>query len=234
MYHMWYLYMLIGIYVMAPIVLRFKNSISERMFYRVSFVFLILASISRWTTSTVRLNWDIGQSFEYLGYFMIGYSIRKMCEKKSNTKALTAILGGLLIELCAAGLEYRQMMNGIKKPEYGIVMPYCPLIVLASVLIFYGVTVWNVNRSFAKCSGITFFIYLVHAGVWDFIGRVLNDGMKITILNGAIWIGVFVIIVFAISYGLSKVYLWIWSKVDKQKRATNFLLRMVRLQEEVC
>lgn len=30
-----------------------------------------------WTTQTVRLRWDVGQAFEYLGHFMIGYVIRK-------------------------------------------------------------------------------------------------------------------------------------------------------------
>ncbi|MCM1087062.1 MAG: acyltransferase family protein [Muribaculaceae bacterium] len=77
MYHMWYLYMLIGLYALAPIVIRFKNSIPEENFYKITFVFLILASISMWTSNDI-LAWDVGSSFEYLGYFMVGYSIRKI------------------------------------------------------------------------------------------------------------------------------------------------------------
>jgi surface polysaccharide O-acyltransferase-like enzyme len=41
MYHMWYLYMLIGVYAMVPIILRFKRSISEKTFYKVSFILLM-------------------------------------------------------------------------------------------------------------------------------------------------------------------------------------------------
>lgn len=95
MAHMWYMYMLIGVYVMVPVVLRFKNSITEKMFYRVACVFLILASISRWTTEKVWLSWDVGQAFEYLGYFLVGYSIRKINKgKRNNAKAIVSIGGG--------------------------------------------------------------------------------------------------------------------------------------------
>lgn len=82
MYYMWYLYMLIGIYALTPVVIQYKDNVPEKTFYRVSFVFLILASISQWTTERVRLNWDLGRSFEYLGYFMAGYSIRKILKIK--------------------------------------------------------------------------------------------------------------------------------------------------------
>ena len=237
MYHMWYLYMLIGIYAMVPVVLRFKNSISERNFYRISFVFLVLASASRWTTKNVRLMWDIGQSFEYLGYFMVGYSIRKMCKKRNNKKACLMILGGLLFELCAAGLEYKEIVDGVLANElrYAITSPYSPLIVSASVLIFYGFTLLNVNKNFTKCSSLTFYIYLIHAGVWDFMKKmllILKGSEYLTDLNGAVWIAVFVIIVFTVSYCLSKLYLWIWNKLDMGKRITKFITRMVHLQIE--
>lgn len=92
-YHMWYLYMLIGIYCLAPIVVRFKDSIKYETFRKIVFIFLILGSLSRWTTENVRLNWDIGQSFEYLGYFMVGYVLRKDLQKNTG-KGILLIIGG--------------------------------------------------------------------------------------------------------------------------------------------
>ena len=59
MHHLWYLYMMIGVYALAPIVLRFKNSISEKSFHKVAFIFCIWACISHWT-GTRQLNWDLG------------------------------------------------------------------------------------------------------------------------------------------------------------------------------
>lgn len=87
MYHMWYMYMLIGLYALAPICIRFKNSVSKHTFEKVAFIFLIVASLSRWTTGNIRMHWNAGQSFEYLGYFMIGFVLRDQTkEKKSNKR----------------------------------------------------------------------------------------------------------------------------------------------------
>ncbi len=233
LYHMWYLYMLIGLYALAPIVLRFKNSISEKNFHKVTVAFLVLASISMWT-STSKLSWDVGCSFEYLGYFMVGYSIRKVSKKKNNKKAILAVLTGTLFELCAAGLEYQQIIAGITEDElkYSIIGPSNPLIVLASILFFYGFTVLGVKKDLTKLSRLTFWIYLIHAGVWHFISNVimLIKGKNVfTQIDGGIWIPVFVAVVFAISCVLSRLYIWLWEKIDKEGRITNRLLRIVHL-----
>lgn len=236
MSHMWYIYMLIGIYALVPVVIRFKESITEKMFYKVSVVFLVLASVCQWT-STVRLMWDIGQSFEYLGYFMAGYCIRKIfAGRKNNVKAFISILAGILLELCVAGLKYKQIIAGISETDlkYQFLSTFCSFIALAaSVLIFIGFTLLNVKKQYADMSGITFYIYLIHAGVWDFVLHVLKLVAKCNIckeLNGGIWIPVFVIAVFVISCVLSKCYLWIWTKLDKEKKITDYLLKIARLR----
>lgn len=233
MYHMWYMYMLIGLYILAPITMRFKKSIPERSFHKVTFVFLVFASISMWT-STSELSWDVGCSFEYLGYFMVGYSIRKINRGKNNRKALLAVLAGILLELCAAELEYQQMVAGILESElkYSIVGPSSPLIVLASVLIFYGFTVLDVKKDLTKLSSLTFWIYLIHVGIWEVISKMirLTKGENaFTKMDGLIWIPVVVAAVFAISCVLSKLYIWLWRKIDIEKRITNTLLRIVHL-----
>ena len=238
MYHMWYLYMLIGVYAMVPVVMRFKSSISDNTFYKFTFVFLILASISRWTTGKVRLQWDLGQAFEYLGYFMVGYTIRKMNQNhKNRIRAITMIVLGIVFELCAAGLEYKQLIAGIAENElkYRIVSPYCPLIVPASILIFYGFTMLNITVNLKKISGITFFIYLIHAGAWDVMVKafhLLKGKEFLTGLDGAIWIPLFTVVIFIISCILSRLYLWLWSMIDKNKRVTKYLAHIIHLQTE--
>ncbi|MCM1218385.1 MAG: acyltransferase family protein [Lachnospiraceae bacterium] len=233
MYHMWYMYMLIGLYLLVPITIRFKDSISEKNFHKITFIFLAFASLSMWT-SNFRLSWDAGRSFEYLGYFMVGYSIRKICKEKNNKRATLAVLAGILFEICAAGLEYRQMVAGIAESElkYSIVEPSSPLIVLASILIFYGFTVLNIKKDVTKLSRLTLWIYLIHAGVWDFIIKVvrLTKGENILVkTDGMIWIPIFVVVVLGISCVLSKLYIWLWGKFDKEKKITNKLLQIIHL-----
>lgn len=79
-YHMWYLYMLIGVYILIPVIIRFKNDVGEKRFAAVSYVFFILASLSMFTSSH-KLNWDLGTSFCYCGYLMAGYTIKKSVNK---------------------------------------------------------------------------------------------------------------------------------------------------------
>jgi surface polysaccharide O-acyltransferase-like enzyme len=166
---------------------------------------------------------------------MTGYSIRMMCKEKNNRKACIMIISGVLFEICAAGLQYKQMMDGIEKLKYEIVGPYCPLLVPASVLIFGGFTFLSIDRSFTKCSSLTLYIYLIHAGVWDFMQKIFYRAKGqdyLTDLDGGIWIMIFTVILFVISYYLSRIYVWMWDKIDKEKRITKVLVQMVHLQME--
>lgn len=214
-YHMWYLYMIIGVYLMAPIVMRFKNSISYGNFRKTVLVFLILASVSRWTTEKIRLSWDLGQSFEYLGYFMMGFVIRKDLQK-NNLNGILLIMLGAAVEIATAFVEYKfQIVGGIMESDlkFQIVSPYCPTIVLASLLIFAGFTKLQIryNQQIEKLADMSFFVYLFHAGVWDFFGggvlKHLTKGKAdIVCLNNIYWIPIFVAIVFMISIALTNFY----------------------------
>lgn len=235
MYHMWYLYMMIGVYALAPVVIRFKESITEEMFYKVSFSFLLFANLSRWITGEVWAKWSIGQSFEYLGYFMTGYCIRKiLIVKKDNSKAFILILTGIFLEICAAGLKYKQLANGLGDNDLQLQIEslYFPFVDSVSVLFFGGFTLLNIEKEYANVSDGTFYVYLIHAGVWDFFSNRIAIGQNfIKGLNAGIWIPILTIAVFAMSYVLSKLYLWVWMKLDKEKRITSHLLKIARLEE---
>lgn len=212
-YHMWYLYILFGLYLLAPIVIRFKDSIKYENFRKVVIIFLILGTFSRWTTENVRLNWSLGAIFEYLGYFMIGYVIRRDL-KKSNKKGVFLILVGFLIEIATSFIVYHfQIVKGISESrlEYRIVSPYCPTIVLASVLIFAGFTMLKSehNTLIEKLAEMSFVVYLVHAGVLDVIVKILivTKGEYYTnILNNTYYIPIFVLVVLLVSIFLTIIY----------------------------
>lgn len=198
---------------MAPIIVRFKDSISYKNFRKIALVFLILASISRWTTSEIYLSWDLDQSFEYTGYFMTGYVIRKDM-KKSNLNGSFLIMLGLLIEIATAFLMYRvQIINGIDgtRLKFKINSPYCPTVVIASLFIFTGFTMLKIkyNKRIEELAGMSFIIYLVHAGAWGFIQKTIYRifGKNwIENFNNICWIPVFVFIVFVISVFLANIY----------------------------
>lgn len=230
MYHMWYLYMIIGIYALAPLLVRFKETVSDKTFNSIAFGFLILANLSQWTTNNVYFTWDLGNSFEYLGYFMVGYCIRNNVVKKSSGKAVSAIALGIIIELTGAYFQYGVICRGIQ--ENKMIIPSSPIIVMSSLLIFYGFANFNFNKNISRLSFLTFYIYLIHAGVWDFIKKVtrLLKGdqylMKIDAIGGTILFGG---LVFVISYILAVIYKLIVEKIDSRYSITNALSKLVRL-----
>ena len=231
-YHMWYLYMLIGIYLLAPFVIRFKDCIGERNFSKVVWIFLLVSCISGWT-STHGINWDIGLSACYLGYFMVGYEIRKktslhMC----NIKGGVLIILGFLTEVFLAILSYRVAVD----PDGGVawlmniasVEPLSPLMVVASVLIFAGFSMINIRKDFGKLSSYTFLIYLVHAGICDIFKRVTAAFWGVEHDNRII-IPVYIISVFLLSYILAVIYKRIWDKLDDKFSISNKMLRLIHL-----
>ncbi len=175
MYHLWYLNMLAGLYLFAPVVIRYKKSISERTFYLISIIFSFWACISNWTSKSL-LTWDIGNSFEYLGYFMAGYTIYKI-KKKNNILGMLSTGAGLLILIIPSKLLYDVTLKGIYEEgmEYRITTPYFPLIMIASFAIFYGFSCFTVNKNLAAISSLTFYIYIVHAIVLDLILRIIPE-----------------------------------------------------------
>lgn len=216
MYHMWYMYMLIVLYLLAPVCVRFKNSTSNMYFEKVSIIFLIVGNLSAWTTQTVRLNWDIGRSFECLGYFMMGYVIRERTkEKGNNKKAVLLIIVGGVVEIIVSYVEYYfQIIKGIAEDQLKlkIVSPYSPGIVLASVLIFAGFSylVVKERKWIIRLSEKSFIIYLIHAGVWDFICKLFHlikgKNFMVEKLDNIYMIPICVTIVLLISLLLTEKY----------------------------
>lgn len=234
MFHMWYLYMLIGVYVLAPVVYSFMQTVSEKQFEIVAFLFLVLSCISRWTTKKVTMNWDVGQSFEYLGFFMVGYVIKNRTKYKGNKKSALLIILGLLFELSAGFLEYHQVISGISSSElkYQILAPYSPFIVIASVLIFSGFANLYFDKGTYKFSLDTFYIYLFHGGVLDVIAKIssLTKGKQyLSHLNAAVFIPLLTILVLGVSFLLTKICLPFAKKIDNRLNISAFLMRLVKL-----
>jgi len=230
-YHMWYLYMLIGIYLLAPFVIRFKDCIGEENFSKVVWIFWIVSCISGWT-STHEINWDIGLSACYLGYFMLGFEIRKNRSlHMSNIKGGLLVILGILTEVFLAILCYRAALDpdGVDLlHKIASAGPFAPLVMAASVLIFAGFSMMDIRKDFGKLSSYTFLIYLAHGGICDIFKRgtaafwgVENDNR--------IFIPVCIVGAFLLSYLFAVVYKKIWDKLEDKFSMSNRILHLIHL-----
>lgn len=228
-YHMWYLYMMILVYLLTPIIIRLKRDIGEKNFVKVAVTFLPFAMLSAWT-SQHELYWDLGLSFCYLGYYMIGYVIRKRFEgMERNLKGYICIFFGLLIELVAAYLKYIRVSNGQSDDQfvYSVIGPYAPFICLASLFIFTGFSLLSIKKRWAeKIAGKSMLIYLFHAGIWNVMSHIIISFIGINHDN-RIAIPVSIIIVFIVSYVCSTIYELFWKKIDNKYSITTKIVHLV-------
>lgn len=226
-YHMWYLYMLIGVYLLAPLAIRFRATVTERAYNWTVWLFLLAATGSMWTSKYL-FNWDIGQSFCYLGYFMAGERLRTFArERKNNGKGLCLIAVGAAIELAIACIQYRHGLAGITEEKYTLVGASNPAIVLASLLIFTGFAMLSLQKDLGALSRYTFLIYLLHGGVWDVLRQLLKAVGSA--YDSRIVIPVSIVATFALSYILSVLYQRIWRAADGKWHVTDRLCRAVHL-----
>lgn len=214
---------MIGVYCLVPIIIIIKKFIGEKKFIKFSWIFLGLACISAWT-SRHKLNWDIGYSFYYVGYFIIGFILRKTVTKKNNRKGFVMLVISITILFFVAYLRYQQAKLGISDNElkYGLLNPYSPLIMIASVILFAGISAIHIKLDLGKFASLTFYIYLMHAGIWDIFCRIISGSM-----DNRIVIPISIIIVFLCSLIAAKIYIHIWNFVDTKYNISVKLSRWI-------
>lgn len=211
-YHLWYLYMMIGVYVLVPVVIRVKRDIGEARFAKAAWVFLVLAIISLYT-STHTLNWDIGFSFCFLGYFMVGYVLYKNC-KKHTMQGVCWILLGLAIGSYLSWLRYLQAAEKIADRDllHPLADPWHPLVALLSICIFVGFVKLDIRADVRKIASLTFYMYLIHPVIWDVESKLLSATIgaqadaRVVILLSTLLVSIAAMI-------FAKIYLWLYRAV---------------------
>lgn len=218
--HLWYLYAMAGVYLLVPILIRLKGDIGEKRFGCIAWMFLVLASIG-YMTSKRLLMWDIGFQFRFTGYFMAGYVIRRMINgRKSNPWGLLYIWAGGGILCIVTFIRYRQEVAGIGEDALPVpvVSALCPWIIVASLCIFTGFSLLNVHHDYSGLASGTFFIYLIHAGIWDFLFRIIR---KVYGAEGdsRILIPLSILCVFMVSLALYVGWKVLYKGIKKKKSA---------------
>lgn len=230
-YHLWYMYMLIGLYALAPVILRLKNDIGFERFEKLAIVFIILASIAAWTTYSVT-RWNPGSSFCFLGYFMLGYVIRKKCSA-NNIKAFLFITLGILIEAATSYLRYRQVLLGIAEADQimmKLFAPTCPSIVLASICIFTGFAYLNAKINCSYLAPLTFVFYMMHGGVLQVIQTIGGEKILNLVVAGGdtrISIPVMTLITVVVTVILTELYNRCWARIESRAHVSERLARAI-------
>lgn len=205
----WFMFMLIGLYALAPIIIRIKKSISNKAYCIVSFIWLIFSIISQ-STSTYSVSYSFGVVFSFVSYFVIGNVIYENFQNKKYP----LIYIFLSIVIFVLTFIYRAVAKRIFYLAGQYSNWFSPAIVCASILLFIGFNNIEFKKNLNKISSTTYFIYLFHTKVYlllvSVIGKVFNN------IEPIFYIILVSVLAFIISYLLSIVYMKIWSLLERK------------------
>ena len=175
-YHLWFLYMMIGVYLAWPIINVYIKSASEKnilyflMLWLITNSVLGIINIITGLNTSVELNIFTG----YIGYFLLGYYLINF-SFSSGTLNKIYLLGvaGFAISIITPYICYRL---GFAHTEDLIATDFTPDVVLCITALFLWFknnvrdTTSNIFRNIiTQISACTFGIYLVHVLVIEFI-----------------------------------------------------------------
>lgn len=203
-YHMWYLYMAIGLYLLVPFLIKLRIKIGEKVFKNIGIFFTILSliillfqnyleQINFYSRDDIlkylRYFWIFNQFkfISYLGYFILGYSLKN---KKIDFK-----LGifGAYVSLTIMFFKVEFTRNQFYYSNNFL------FVIFAALLIYLSFSNLKINKNFSWITNKTFNIYLLHAGILNIIQLFFKYILKYEI-NPSYGIPILIVIVFIISY----------------------------------
>jgi surface polysaccharide O-acyltransferase-like enzyme len=196
-YNSWYMYMLLGLYLLTPFIVKLKTLLSWNTYRLFAVLMLVWAVISQ-STSTQKMAYSMGVVVAFLGYYLIGDVIRSEMSKRAVESKKKIILCSLIISLFAVGATFWARAMGINYYiENWSINFFSPTIVLYSISVFsvFSVIGMKAGAGLYWLSKRTYFIYLFHT----MILIVLHYIVKLKIGNELLAIALLIISTFALS-----------------------------------
>ncbi|AMR33444.1 hypothetical protein A0256_19475 [Mucilaginibacter sp. PAMC 26640] len=176
-YHLWYVYLLIGLYLFIPILGRFVRNASEKetLYFLAIWLVCILVSppyFSRFNTA-IELRYFSG----YIGYLVLGYYLANKQFNFRHVAVVAALLFLILAAIIAVGTYYFEVTKEeLSTYFYEPVGPFV-VVLAASAFLIAKNTVIQLNRQLTgfcdSASKYTLGIYFSHALILNILE--LND-----------------------------------------------------------
>ncbi len=178
----WYIYMIIGFYLMLPIIYKWISNTDEREIKYFLVLWFVILVLNYFNTHVMILNY-VNLFTGYLGFFVLGYYLNKSDSKYANSFSLGLILFVLGTLMMLLSILIPTWMSGQLNMDYVGYLNLAPSSVFKAVGIFLMLKNINyeklfksktdsVNNFMMKFSEITFGLYLIHLliplnGIWS-------------------------------------------------------------------
>jgi surface polysaccharide O-acyltransferase-like enzyme len=213
-YHLWYVYLLVGLYLVIPIISKFARNASEKellYFLAIWFITILISSpyLTRFETA-VELRYFSG----YIGYLVLGYYL---ANKQLNFPGMVFIAALIFIcfaTIIAIGTYYLEVRTkGLSTYFYEPVGPFVVMLSAGAFLITKNTRVKitpKLERVFANTGKFTLGIYFSHALILNILDL---NGVTYAIFNPWLSIPLVALLCFVISW----LMIWLMSKVPVAK-----------------
>jgi surface polysaccharide O-acyltransferase-like enzyme len=166
-YHLWYVYMLLGLYLFIPVISKFVRNATEKEIIYFLLVWFVIMLFSQPYLSRFEPQIDVHNFTGYLGYLVLGHYIAYRKLPQTGLKMPLIIF----FFLCLAGITAGTYLITFNTKALSTIMyePLGPFIVLFSSGIFLlaRVTVFRLPKFLVKvrdlAGGLSLGIYLCHA-----------------------------------------------------------------------
>lgn len=174
--HMWFLYMIAGLYLVTPFLQKMIHALSEneiRCLVAVLFIFSVIVPVADSLTG-IKFGWYIPFNSVWLFYYILGYAVHTETIKIRPAISFVFIISGIL--WCIAGQFIPEMKNPV-----GASILYSGTSSPVGVMMALGIfslakTKCRTEENFmgTKIVPLSFGVYVVHAVFINFIYKALH------------------------------------------------------------
>lgn len=194
-YHLWYLYMLPGLYLITPFATRFISNCSKQELFALVTLSLGIAGLDHLLNQHNTI--FITSFLPYIGYFLAGSYLAKYPPNITKSQLIAAcVFSGSLIALLT-GLFIPHIGNRVIDYMYGYLNPLVITLSLSAFCFLLSVKSEppTIDNAIRKISPAAFGIYLIHPLFID----IINDQIPLTGQHPLIAIPIVTLLVFTIS-----------------------------------
>lgn len=215
-YHMWFIYMIIGLYMIIPILRKIIEDKKVTQYFLIlwiiaSMIILPLTKIQYFGNIILAINEKINMSLilGYSGYFILGYYL---ANKELKYKKLIYFLGilGALITITGTSIIHH-ITNSYNLILYGN-LTLNVLLTSVSIFVFFKDKIKNntfnekKNKIIEKISRYSLGVYLIHPMIIFILSKIGISTLKFNPIVSVIGISILVYsISLLISWGLNKI-----------------------------
>ncbi len=163
--HMWYMFVLIGMYLFAPFLVLGREKMGNRAFAKFAVAAYIIGCLGCYVQRPAYY-WSISTIANELGIFMMGFVIHDRIGNRKNNRlsACFFLLGLVLHVLLTVFYVHSNLIGDISGigSVFAELEPFNPLVNVSGGLFFAGIRLLDIKKAFSGFAELSYYIYLVH------------------------------------------------------------------------